>query len=174
MLLFSFALALAGNDPAPPAACDVALAFVELRHGGKQALPLVMTPERESLFGWNRGGIAAEMAADPPPAELIARLEAGLTSALLHCPGLPAELEKRRIAHGRDAAQRAAVADASGRYGANVISVALPVLSADGNQALVAASTVRGQENGEGEVFHLRRQTDGSWRIVARAMTWIS
>lgn len=187
LALFALAPALAGCGSEPQVAgdttvaCKVALRYVELvKASSRSKLPILVTAgDAQPLSGLDT--IARGFANDPVAPAMLTELAARKgKNALDACPNLGAELTRRGIAHQRDGktyAYRSEDADGDGDadgYKYELVSVTLPVVSANGNEALVEASSIVGPEAGVGQIHHLRHRPLFGWRITDAVGTWIS
>jgi len=178
-LLFLAALALTGSCNRPngahggmAAACEVALIYVEMtRTESRSDLPLLVVADDETglddLVALNR------VPGEPKlPEPLLRKLQGKGGSALKACPGMRADLTRRGVPHALDGRQHPVKLRGENSYDTERLGVALPVLSDDGREALIATSTVNAPEGGMGQIVHLRRGFWG-WSVVARRMVWI-
>jgi hypothetical protein len=167
----------AAADAEPPA-CEAAWGYVQivLREPGDR--PDVFDTEK-GVFAPEMPGPAARWGTDSyepapaPPHELIQSVSAQ-TNALAACPSLQARLRSAGIGFGKRAVARALKKGRDGYFRARVHQVALPAVSADGSQAVLAASSAVGPLSGGGYLIHLVRGDDGRWRIAAVHGLWVS
>jgi hypothetical protein len=168
----SGALAADAQNPACVAALDVILSFAKR---GKNPTPLVVagTPDSqesgaftiETLLqaGWT-GDVPSQSLAD-------AFLSLPPQSPLDACPGLQAELAKARITTGDDAVARVTAENTDivslPTYGADVLSLSLPIVSADGRDALLQDRLCEGPQACVGSIVHLQREKGGRWKAVS-------
>ena len=97
-------------------------------------------------------------------------------AAITVCRNAVKYLDDRGIQHGK-AAVDALTNSPAWRSLDNktmLVGIALPVVSRDGNDALVEISNSIGITAGAGGVWHLRRQSDGKWVTVGTARGWIA
>ena len=100
---------------------------------------------------------------------------AGGPSSITECSNVRRRLNQLHVPFGKAAVERAANRiDQYGRYLREIDGVSLPIMSGDGNDALVAVSYVRAPLGGGGHVIHLRRLKNARWMIVQKRQTWIS
>lgn len=107
---------------------------------------------------------------DAPSPALAAAFEAQPPQSALHaCPRLVGWLDARQVGYGDGlVAQLAEAAGPDSPYAAQVVVIALPVVSADGLEALAFASRASRSGAPAQSVLHLRRTVGGPWRIVDR------
>lgn len=107
---------------------------------------------------------------DAPSPALIAAFEAQAPQSALHaCPRLVGWLDARQVGYGDGlVAQLVKAAGQNTPYAAQVVTVALPVVSADGLEALAFASRASRSGAPDRAVLHLRRTVGGPWRVVDR------
>ena len=61
-----------------------------------------------------------------------------------------------------------------GSFDREFLSIGLPVVSADGREALGTRSSVSAPEAGSGELYYARRGGDGLWFVTDHLGTWIA
>jgi hypothetical protein len=59
-------------------------------------------------------------------------------------------------------------------YSSDFEEMSTPVLSADGQRALVYVASTCGRLCGAGSMLHIARQANGEWRVLDRVGLWIS
>ncbi|MGH7023583.1 MAG: hypothetical protein ACREEB_08340 [Caulobacteraceae bacterium] len=171
--------AAAAADAGNPA-CAAALDFILSVAGhGKHATRLVVaeapdTAETKDLTADNI--LDAGWTGDPPSAAFAAIfLESPAQSALDSCPSLAAELAKDKIASGDDAVAKLTTADSDvnslPEFPADVLTVSLPVLSADGLHALLEYNLCAGVDMCSGGIQHMLRDKSGRWKRVGRMLS---
>lgn len=111
---------------------------------------------------------AAVWRADAPSPALTAAFEAEAPQSALHaCPRLVNWLDARQVGYGDGIVrQMAEAAGAAGDYAAQVVTIALPVVSADGLEALALAARASGPGAPARSLVHLRRTVGGPWRVT--------
>ncbi|MES2443125.1 MAG: hypothetical protein V4574_09870 [Pseudomonadota bacterium] len=181
LLLAALSPGCSGPQPAAPpdpaiAACEAATAFAE-QEIGRRGTELVFADEPGSM------GIPPGPARDfdrfafydpaggkkisPPPAALMAALHAiESKSALSGCPSLRAMLDARHIGHGPRAVARAKDKDWP------VISLSMP--AAGESEAVLAKSSASGPLYSDGDLYYLRRDAGGKWRVIGISPLWIT
>lgn len=111
---------------------------------------------------------AATWRADAPSPALSAAFESQPAQSALHaCPRLVNWLDARQVGYGDGIVrQMAEAAGPGGDYAAQVVTVALPVVSADGLEALAFAARASGPGAPVRSLVHLRRTVGGPWRVT--------
>lgn len=115
---------------------------------------------------------------------LNAWLDVPHASAVTECPDVRALLNQEQIGFGEQAAQSARdnndemfrpgrKRDPS-RHRMTIYGVAMPTFNADGTEAVLEKDYACGSLCGGGNVFKVRRDPDGRWRMVAEWPLWIS
>jgi hypothetical protein len=168
----SAALAADAQNPACVAALDVILSFAKR---GKHPAPLIVatTPDAQESGAFTTDTLMqAGWTGEAPSRDLAdAFLSLPAQSPLQACPGLPAELAKERVATGDDAVARVTAENADivslPTYGANVLSLSLPIVSADGRDALLQDRLCDGPQDCVGSIVHLQREKGGRWKAVS-------
>ena len=172
------ALAADAQNPACTAALDVILSFAK---GGKHPTPLIVaaTPDSQESGAFTTDTLLqAGWTGDVPSQSLAdAFLSLPAQSPLEACPGLPAELAKARITTGDDAVARVTAENTEivdlPTYGANVLSLSLPIVSADGRDALLQDRLCDGPKDCVGSIVHLQREKGGRWKAVSSVQSAI-
>lgn len=163
----------AGAHPMRGPACDVAAAVTAARLPHRDKVVVVGIADDTSFKSVVRQHPPS--GARVPPALVKAWVDAP-NADILDCPAVQALLKTRSIPSGAEAA-RAATHDAAGKRlsepKAQVLAVGMPVVSADGREAVVEAGVVCGQLCGDGLLVHLRRTPTG-WTWVGALPLWIS
>lgn len=118
------------------------------------------------LIGWIRGKPTKRLA--------TTFLRTQPTSALDVCPNLVSFLDYNNIGHGDVEIQKMLKESPIAKYNATILSLALPVVSGSGNDALVQSAVASGGLFGSGWVVHLHRAKDGKWSAIGGISTWIS
>lgn len=174
--------AQANAVPAPSRAqCEVAWVYAEMEMAVLRSDPIVFAteplflaevPSRPSKF-WRNG--RADHVPGPSMALLAAVTNQNVVPA---CPLIRQRLTARHVRYGEAAVQGAMVPRPGDRHGdgyrAIIISISLPVISADGGHAVLAVTTVAGPLGGGGRLIHLERGPDGRWQEVGWLGLWIS
>ena len=168
----SVALAAEAQNPACVAALDVIMSFTKR---GKHPTPLIVeaAPDtQESGAFTTETLLQAGWTGDAPSQSLAdAFLSLPAQSPLDACPGLQAELTKAKITTGDDAVARVTAANADivslPTYGADVLSLSLPIVSADGRDALLQDRLCDGPQDCVGTIVHLQREKGGRWKAVS-------
>lgn len=161
-------------------ACTVAVRFTESWLGGWEKKPIVLAdveeayPPKPIAGRWlDPSGAAGEA---PSPAMLKAGAALPKESAVARCPALRAYLDQSRIPHGA-VAVKAVVGEApkaEDSYPAAILDLTVLTVSPDGTEALLATGTTFGPEAGGGEIYYLKRRSDGRWRVVSSQPSWVS
>jgi hypothetical protein len=116
-----------------------------------------------------------DRAADLPSEEAARLLIAShAVSAVTACPDLRSYLVSKHVPFGRAAETHATRRLKSGLFRQDVLSFSLPVVTADGREALANVSEVGAPLAGAGFVWHLRRDDNGVWKVTSTLGTWIS
>lgn len=160
-------------------ACTIAVRFTEAWLGERGGGPVVISDAPESAPPRPVPGAWRSPSGAPGEAPSSSMMAAAATlsadSAVARCPALRAYLERARIPYGASAVKAVAEGRAPGdSYPAEIFSLSLPSVSADGTEALVATGTVLGPEAGSGAILLLKQQSGGSWRVVSIQPSWIS
>lgn len=164
-------------------ACVVALDFIQGLVGrGKHTTRLAVaeapdTAETKDLTADNI--LDAGWSGDPPSAGFAsAFLQSPAQSVLDSCPGLVAELTREKIANGDDAVARLTATDSGiqslPEYPAEILSLSLPILSADGHDALLEENICTGVDMCSGGIQHLQRDKAGRWKRVGGMQAVVS
>ncbi|MQP65785.1 hypothetical protein GE253_10575 [Niveispirillum sp. SYP-B3756] len=184
LLLPALSAAAADNVPAaqPSPACALAetylLSFPVVQNGG----PVVFSeedqggPREDGRLEWRDMGAEG---AEPkpiagPPNELISGLRAGGgASAIKHCANVRKLLDSKGIRYGEDAVNSGSSSNGA-LFKSAILGISLPVISKDGNEAVLVESFSAGMLLGRGNVTYLKRQADGKWQAIGEAMLWVS
>jgi hypothetical protein len=165
-------LAADAGNPACAAALDHILTFAK-RGKHPAALVVASTPDSQESGAFTTDTLLqAGWTGEAPSRELAdAFLSLPAQSALQACPGLEGQLAKEKITTGDDAVARVTAEDADivslPTYGANVLSLSLPIVSADGRDALLQDRLCDGPQDCVGSIVHLQREKGGRWRAVS-------
>ncbi len=153
------------------------LSFPVVQNGG----PVVFSerdegaPREDGRLEWQ------DMEAEPkpkpimgPPDELISSLRASAgASAIKYCTNVRKLLDSKGIRYGEDAVNSGASSNGT-LFKSAILGISLPVISKDGNAAVLVESFSAGMLLGRGNVTYLKRQPDGKWKVVGEAMLWVS
>jgi hypothetical protein len=83
-------------------------------------------------------------------------------------------LTQHRIKYGAAAVHAVTARSTDDELPAGIFTVSLPVVSDDGEVALLYSSDVWGVLAGGGAVQLYRRQADGTWKLIANRRLWVS
>jgi hypothetical protein len=178
----------AAAEPSPPAAgdaraCDAALATVKMAIAQRPyALPWIVADYPASRGPGDFGGSGNEQRflmqqwqGEGPARELARALVASQPRSVLGtCPMIGTYLDRTGIRHG-DAAVIDAIkttGQSARLYSAAILSVSLPIIASDGDEAVVEIGVTAGWTSGGGLVLHLRRRSNGDWAEVGGLPTW--
>jgi hypothetical protein len=120
--------------------------------------------------GWYVPHVGSE--APAPPADLIGRWPA--RNALRACPSLPQRLASLHIRYGDAAVRWALRQRRDGSYRAVIFTISLPLVSQDGQHAVVETSMASAPLGGGGTLVHLVRDSTGNWHSAGWKGLWIS
>jgi hypothetical protein len=159
----------------------VAAAYAEIIITEAKNQPVVFTADDHSFRspiidnGWWKMIGERPHPATPPPASLIKRIEnQGTRNAVSHCASVRKLLDSRLIRYGSEAVDAVNTSDPSKAFMASIETISLPVVTADGRQAVLASSGVSGPLAGGGFLQFLERQADGRWKVSAFSPLWVS
>jgi hypothetical protein len=119
-----------------------------------------------------------------PPQRLLRELSG--RSALGECPSVLALLRAKGAGFGSDAVAAGMEFDLRSvpnslnseepihAYRASIERFTLPVISADGRQAVLAADSQSDPATGSGSFFYLRRSGGRGWKVYGSALFWRS
>lgn len=173
--------ALAQAAPAPtegaePPACAAAIALMDAMVEGFDGRVVLSDEAAEDLRP--PGGADDDWRKDEPSAGLAEQSRrAAPVNAVASCPSLIAQARTRGYGVGAKAVEAMVGSRERGRSGAEagfILSIGLPVLSADGHEALAAAAMTCGSRCGAGVLYHLRQGKDGRWQVTDSVGLWIS
>jgi len=172
----SLALCADAQTPACAAALDVIMGFAK---GGKNQTPLIVasTPDTSETKSYTTETLLqADWSAGPPAQPLAdAFLSLPAQSVIDSCAGVQAELAKAKISSGDDAVARVTAVDpdivALPSYGARVLSLSLPIVGADGHDALVQESLCEGPNACTGAILLLLKDKAGRWKEVSNTLS---
>jgi hypothetical protein len=170
-------------DPAIAARCEVARSVIagQIRTDRKPVIIVSNTGFiggdklnlADFMNGWGRNA--------KPPRDLAGRFLATPNVDLLaSCAELPQALARDGVEFGDEAvtAMIERSRDAQGRmsmvYSSNILGFSLPVISADGQSAMMHSSGTCGALCGSGFVIWLKRDAEGEWKTQNSRMSWIS
>lgn len=166
---------------AKAAVCDVAAAYANNLIVEAKGHPIVFTTADQSFVGPISGGDwwtideKRPRSAKSPPLVLVKKLEVqGNLNAVARCPSVRSLLDQQHIGYGSKAVDAADSGDSGKLFTASINTISMPIVSADGKQAVLASSGVSGPLAGGGFVQFLERQPNGIWRVVAVSPLWIS
>ncbi|MDF7775057.1 hypothetical protein P1X14_07355 [Sphingomonas sp. AOB5] len=160
----------------PQSPCDVAVAWLDETLRGVPQRKLVFDDHDRALREpgpraiWNAPG-TDQVVSGPDLAKFAGIPQETAKSAVGACPTVRTMLDRRNIAHGTKAVD--AVASPYGLK-ATVINFSLPLLSKQGDEAIVMVSRQYEPLNGGGYLEHLKRRPDGRWTVVAVTGLWVS
>lgn len=154
------------------------LSFPVVQNGG----PVVFSeddqggPREDGRLEW-RDMEAEESKPKPiagPPDELISGLRASAgVSAIKHCANVRKLLDSKGIRYGEGAVNSGSSSNGA-LFKSAILGISLPVISKDGNEAVLVESFSAGMLLGRGNVTYLKRQPDGKWKVIGEAMLWVS
>ena len=182
-----------GARAASPRACAVAsFAVGALLADRGSARPMVLTskPARmvgppPSLADFTHRFDKAEDAAfgwvgeSPAPELAKAFLAEKAVSPLLICPAFDRRLAALKVSTDERALNRIRRRSAHSyhrieSYGVRIISMSLPIVSADGLHALIGVDSTYGPLDGTGSIFLFELGSNGQWTLIGQLRTWIS
>lgn len=181
--LLATACGSARTPPPDPGslACEVAAAYVQTVIAKAKNRPIVFTTNDEPFDAPFAGGqwwkMTGELpkAATPPPAALVKRLEdQGNRNAVSHCLSVRKLLDDHHIGYGPKAVDAINSPDPSELFKATIHTISVPIVSANGKQALLGSSGVSGPLAGGGFLQLLERQPGGEWKVVAFSGLWVA
>lgn len=149
--------------------CDVAVAWLEETLRGLPDSQLVFDDHDRALreLGpraiWNAPG-TDQVVPGPDLAKFGGVPAEPAKSAVGACPAVRATLDRRKIAHGTKAVDAVATLY---ELKATVINFSLPLLSKQGDEAILMVSRQYEPLNGGGYLEYLKRRPDGRWTVVA-------
>lgn len=161
---------------APQAPCEVAVAWLDGTLGD--------WPGKKPVFGdndralrelgpraiWNAPN-SDKLVSGPDLAKFGGVPGKLVKSAIGACPAVRAMLDRQGIAHGPKAVDAVATLY---ELKATVINFSLPLLSREGDEAIMIVSRQYEPLNGGGYLEYLKRRPDGSWTVVAVTGLWVS
>ncbi len=150
-----------GDAAACAAALDVVTAQVE---GHKSPRPWAVIGQSGSRDdGLTASALRKATKKDPPSPVLAAKfVHQEEVDPLAACADVRGFLERNKIAH--DQATIDQITAKPGKNALEIFSLSLPVLSADGKDALADTSEPHGANGVRGLVVHLRKDAKGHWR----------
>ena len=179
--------AACGNTVAPPransasVACEAAAAYAMIVITKSKGKRIVFTSDDQPFNGPIVGGEWWKMKGERPlsaaaaPAALVKRLEdQGNRNAVSRCASVRKLLEGHHIRYGSKAVDAVSSPDPSELFSASIQTVSMPIVSADGQRAVLASSGVSGALAGSGFLQLLERQADGNWEVIAFSPLWIA
>ncbi len=160
------------------AACAVATSVMETLVAEQNSRPFVFQ-DQESSSRPALTGVSEALPRDPEMNKwlhLVQRLEESSDrNAVARCSSVRTMLDRHRIGYGSRAV--AAVLPRNPEeeeFGATIYSISLPLLSADGQRAVLEHSARNGRLDGGGSILLLERQPDGKWKQSNFIPTWVS
>ena len=179
--------AACGHSVAPPrpdsasVACDAAAAYAKIVIANSKGKPVVFTSEDQPFSGSIVGGEWWKMEGDrplsvaAPPAALVKRLEdQGNRNAVSRCASVRKLLEGQHIGYGSKAVDAVSSPNPPEMFKASIQTVSIPIVSADGQRAVLASSGVSGALAGGGFLQLLGRQANGNWEVIAFSPLWVA
>jgi hypothetical protein len=161
------------------AACEVAAATITdhlATERGRVVVVVGVSPDA----GPSKADIARRRLSDwskaAPSQPLLRAWSAAPRTDVLQCPAVQDLLARRGIASGQAAADP--LRQGSGgkpllSWRGEILAVGMPVVSADGQDALVEIGSACGGLCGAGFLLHLRRAND-AWAVAGSLWLWIS
>ena len=180
---------VASSRDSAAVACDISAAYALIVVAEAKGHPLVLTTQDQSLLTSVRGGTWWRMESKRPlsvffspaipvkaPADvLLEKLEdRGNFNAVARCASVRQLLTTRQIAFGIETINVAAMPNKEELFKARIESISLPVLSAGGKQAVLAASSVSGPLAGGGQLILFELQRNSQWKVVAFSPLWVA
>ena len=137
--------------------------------------PTYLHVNAESLAtGWTRFEADKKIEVASPPTEVATDFAKGLRDSVSRCSSVRRWLSKHRIRYGRAAVKAVVARAVDDELPAGLFTVSLPIISHDGETALVYTSDTWGGEAGGGFAHLYRRRPDGSWKSEAVRRLWTS
>jgi hypothetical protein len=176
------ALSRAAHARACNAALTIVRTFTASQISGK---PWIVgdSPADEDIHAFAKDGqalITQQWQGERPSIDLAnAFASAQPTSATKECPEISAYLDRVGMQHGDAAASAAMAADPKENrmikpfFSATIFSLSFPVMSENGDEALVDVAVGGGITAGAGSVHFLRRRPNGEWTDIGQLHTWI-
>ena len=167
--------------------CELALQVIRDVTSHHYGRPLVFETATSDVFvgqidadalakGWTKyvDGNSVDIAS--LPRQLAAEfLDRGLrTNSVSSCPSVRNWLTHHRIKYGIAAVHAVTARSIDDELPAGIFTVSLPVVSDDGQLALVYTSDVWGGLAGGGAIQLYRRQADGTWKFITDRRLWVS
>ncbi len=169
-------------DPAIAARCEAARSIIAGQIRAEEKPVIIISnrgfgDDKISLTQFLRGWFRDEM----PPHDLADRFLATPHVALLDaCPDLPRTLARDGVEFGDEAANAMTERVFNTlplnlmSYPSNILGFSLPVLSPDGQSAVMHSSATCGSVCGAGWVIWLKRDASGEWKTQSGRTSWIS
>jgi hypothetical protein len=166
-----------GLAPVTGAQCEVATAYAEMLAGefrerrrvfDASAFLFLELPQANSP--WVRAGDAQPVPG--PPFPLIQALTN--RNPLNVCPTMRARLTAMHISYGVAAARQAVRHRSNGHFGAVILTISMPSVSADGRDAVLGESSYFGPLSGGASLIHLQRNGTGRWQVVGQIGLYVS
>ena len=167
--------------PSPDAAaCAAALDVVTTRVADhKDPTPWAVVGTSGSRDdGLTASSVRKGMKKDPPSPALAAKFVGrNARDPIESCPDVRGFLERNGIVHDQPAIDQIlakAGKGAASSFPLQIFSLSLPVLGADGRDALTDTGFVANVMGGSGEVIHLRKGAHGHWRRTDAFTSWVN
>lgn len=187
MIALALALSAAFSEglaiqPVNSAQCELALQITRERASHDYGKPVVFATSppndfhvsAEALSGrWTNYVSGNSLDVTPPPAALVEQFASSRRNAVSVCVSVRKWLAHHRVGFGKVAVKSVRV-NADDELSAGILTVGLPVVSDDGQTALVYLDSVWGGEAGGGHVYLYRRRERGIWEMVGQQELWIS
>jgi hypothetical protein len=159
--------------------CEVAAAFTEMVVTDMSERQIVFSDEPVALQQYLDPAMSTAddrlTASARPPAALLNRFrQLGPTNAVSSCAPVQTLLRARQIRFGRQAEQQGLRQNSNGVFASSIVSVSAPVVSTDGQQALIGSSIASGTLDGFGYLSLLQRQPNGRWQVIAEYRLFVS
>ena len=123
----------------------------------------------------NRWGDDSGHLVSGPSSSLLRRLERQKgENAIASCPNIRNILSRRHIGYGPEAVSAAVKNSEGARYRSVIIYLSLPIVSADGKEAVFVRSFQSAGLFGAGKVVYMTSGKDGKWKPLASAQLWVS
>jgi hypothetical protein len=167
--------------------CDIAIQTAKAIIDNRGGKPVVFDDADESSMivggsakslatSWSRYENGKEIPVPNPPLSLAEDFfKSGGQNALPACSSMARMLRQRHVRFGpREVRSVVAHANRDDEYPAYIYAVGLPVISKDGALALLYESNAEGGLAGGARVDMLKKQPDGTWKVIATQGLWIS
>jgi hypothetical protein len=160
------------------AACEVAkfLVLDDLNHARSHSI-VYSTAANDSVSNLPRGrwwGTSGHLI-NAPSSTLLSRLEKqDGENAVAACADVRKLLDERHIAYGAEAVDASVKNSPTGFFKKTIIYLSLPIVSADGREAIYLHSFQSGGRFGTGQVEYRKSDMRGGWVLVGSAELWVS